>query len=87
MDLITKLRSTENAVSCGELAKLLGVAPNTLSGWATKGTVPAFKVGADYRFDPKQIADYIEAQQNSYRRALHECGETLCKQRAGEESK
>jgi excisionase family DNA binding protein len=69
----------ESALSTGTLGKLLGVKPDTLSDWASAGRVPAFKIGADYRFDPQLIADHIESQQNSYRRALHEYADTLCK--------
>lgn len=68
MDLVTKLRSVENALSTGELAKLLGVKPDTLSDWASSGRVPAFKMGADYRYDPQKIADYINAHQNGHNR-------------------
>jgi excisionase family DNA binding protein len=71
MDIIAKLKSTEHALTVNELAALLQVHYVTIQRWANKGIIPSFRMGGEagageYRFNPQDIATYIESNQRSH---------------------
>jgi len=46
-----------------EAAEILGVKPNTLEGWRTRGVGPRFrKIGSLVKYSENDLEDYIEAQ-------------------------
>ena len=47
-----------------EVADYLGVHTSTIYKHAQRGTIPAFKVGSDWRFSQKHINQWIDDQMN-----------------------
>lgn len=54
----------ENVMTVRELAKYLKMKPVTIYKHAQVGKLPAFKVGATWRFKRKTIDKWIEDQEN-----------------------
>lgn len=50
----------EVAVSAGELSRLLAVSPATVHALASRGNIPAFRVGRVWRFFPSQVVAHLE---------------------------
>ena len=48
-----------------EVAGYLGVHTSTIYKYAQKGTIPAFKIGSDWRFSRKHINLWIDEKVNS----------------------
>jgi excisionase family DNA binding protein len=61
MTLAEQLRSRKHALSVNELAEILQLDPNTVRRHIRRGHIPCFKVGGTIRFDPQQVADWLEA--------------------------
>ena len=47
-----------------EVADYLGVHASTIYKYAQQGTIPAFKIGSDWRFSQKHIDNWIERETN-----------------------
>ena len=73
MSLAEQLRSKKKALTVEELADLLGVAVRTLYKEVEDDHIPFFRVRTSIRFDPHQIADWLETKmpQHSIRRERH----------------
>ena len=73
MSLAEQLRSKKKALTVEELADLLGVAVRTLYKEVEDDHIPFFRVRTSIRFDPHQIADWLEMKmpQHSIRRERH----------------
>jgi excisionase family DNA binding protein len=73
MSLAEQLRSKKKALAVEELAELLGVAVRTLYKEVEDDHIPFFRVRTSIRFDPHQIADWLEMKmpQHSIRRKRH----------------
>ena len=54
--LIDALATYERPLTTKEVAKLLNVSPLSVQRKAKRGTIPAFKVGRLFRYDPKALA-------------------------------
>jgi excisionase family DNA binding protein len=50
-----------------EIAELLHVDPVTIRRLVTKGELSAYRIGADYRFAPSDLQDYLQRQRISAR--------------------
>jgi excisionase family DNA binding protein len=61
MTLAEQLRSRKQALSVNELAELLQLDPKTVRRHNRRGHIPYFKVGRTIRFDPQQVADWLDA--------------------------
>jgi len=48
-----------------EVAGYLGVHTSTIYKYAQKGTIPAFKIGSDWRFPKKHIDQWIDEKMNN----------------------
>jgi len=48
-----------------EVAGYLGVHTSTIYKHAKKGTIPAFKIGSDWRFPKKHIDQWIDEKMNN----------------------
>ena len=70
MSLAEQLRSKKKALTVEELADLLGVAVRTLYKEVEDDHIPYVRVRTSIRFDPHQIADWLETKmpRNSIRR-------------------
>ncbi len=52
----------EHFMTSEEIAELLHVDPVTIRRLVNKGELPAYRIGADYRFAPSDLADYLQRQ-------------------------
>ena len=52
----------EHFMTSEEIAKLLHVDPVTIRRLVNKGELSAYRIGADYRFAPSDLADYLQRQ-------------------------
>src|SRR6266516_5957772 len=55
----------EHFMTSEELAELLHVDPVTIRRLVTKGELSAYRIGADYRFAPSDLQDYLQRQRIS----------------------
>ena len=60
MTLIEQLRSKKKALTVEELADLLSIALRTLYKEVEDDHIPFFRVRTSIRFDPQQVADWLE---------------------------
>jgi excisionase family DNA binding protein len=62
MTLAERLRSKNKALKVEELADLLGVAIRTIYKEVEDNRIPFFRVRGSIRFDPHQVADWLEGK-------------------------
>jgi excisionase family DNA binding protein len=60
--LVQKLRARTSLLSIAEVSDLLGFHPVTLRDWARDGRLPGVRIGSAWRFDPLEIARWLEAR-------------------------
>jgi len=56
---------TDQIMTVKEVADYLKVNDRTIYRMAAAGKIPAFKVGASWRFKSKEINEWIESERNS----------------------
>ena len=52
----------ENLLTLKEVASLLRLSPQTVYKLLREGSLPAVKIGNQWRFDPEQVRSWIRAQ-------------------------
>jgi excisionase family DNA binding protein len=52
----------ENLMTVKEVAALLRVSPQTLYKMLEQGSIPAVKIGSQWRFDRDQIKDWLKGR-------------------------
>ena len=57
--------SRKKVMNLREVAGYLGVHTSTIYKYAQKGTIPAFKIGSDWRFSRKHINQWIDDKMNN----------------------
>ena len=62
MSLADQLRSKKRALTVEELADLLGVAIRTVYKEVEDDHIPFFCVRSSIRFDPHEVADWLEGK-------------------------
>jgi excisionase family DNA binding protein len=62
MTIAERLRSKNKALRVEELADLLSVSARTLYVEVQENRVPFFRVRGSIRFDPHQVADWLEGK-------------------------
>ncbi len=60
MTLVDALRARKGLLTVRELAELLSCHQMTLYGWAREGKLPHLRVGARLKFDPVEVAEWLE---------------------------
>lgn len=65
MKLIDILKSRTGALKVAEIAKLFGVTPQHVYKMAASGMIPSFRISGSVRFDPHDIAAWLQQKQNS----------------------
>ncbi len=67
MDNRTKTVSSgrKKVMNLREVAGYLGVHTSTIYKYAQQGTIPAFKIGSDWRFSIKHIDQWIDMKMNT----------------------
>lgn len=66
MTLVEQLRSKKKALTVEELAGILCIAIRTLYKEVEDDHIPFFRVRTSIRFDPHQIADWLEGKMPSH---------------------
>lgn len=66
MTLAEQLRSKKKALTVDELADLLGIGLRTLYKEVEDDHIPFFRVRTSIRFDPHQVADWLEMKMPPY---------------------
>lgn len=66
MTLAEQLRSKKKALTVEELADLLCIAIRTLYKEVEDDRIPFFRVRSSIRFDPHQVADWLEEKMPSH---------------------
>jgi excisionase family DNA binding protein len=65
MKLVDTLKSRTGALKVREIAKLLGVTPQHIYKMAASGSIPSFRVSGSVRFDPDEVAVWLQGKQTS----------------------
>jgi len=63
--LVEKLRARTGLLTIAEVSDLLGFHPVTLRDWARAGRIPALLIAGHWRFDPLELASWIETRRMS----------------------
>jgi len=63
MRLIDRLKNRTGAMRVAEVAELLGVTPQHIYKMAASGRIPSFRVSGAIRFDPADIASWLQDRQ------------------------
>ncbi len=61
----TVFSGRKKVMNLREVAGYLGVHTSTIYKHAQKGTIPAFKIGSDWRFPKKHIDQWIDEKMNN----------------------
>jgi excisionase family DNA binding protein len=59
------VKEQNGALKVGEIAKLLGVTPQHIYRMAASGSIPSFRVLGSVRFDPDEVAIWLQGKQTS----------------------
>lgn len=57
--------ATRHLMTLPEVADHLRIGQRTAYGWAKAGKIPAFKIGSSWRFDRKDVDQWVEAQKKN----------------------
>lgn len=60
MSLIEQLKSMNRALTVKELANLLHLGKTVIYDMVRRGAIPCLRFGYTVRFDPQEIADWLE---------------------------
>ena len=63
MKLVETLKSRTGALKVAEIARLFGVTPQHLYRMAANGSIPSFRISGSVRFDPDEVAAWLEEKQ------------------------
>ena len=64
MRLVETLKSKTGALKVAEIAGLLSVTPQQIYKMAASGSIPSFRLLGSVRFDPDEVAAWLEGKQN-----------------------
>jgi excisionase family DNA binding protein len=60
--LVQKLSTRTGLLNMAEVSDLLGFHEVTLRNWARCGRLPAMRIAGQWRFDPAELAGWVEAR-------------------------
>lgn len=60
--LMKSLKDRTAALKVSELAELFGVTPQHIYRMAANGSIPSFRIAGAIRFDPEEIADWLQTK-------------------------
>jgi excisionase family DNA binding protein len=63
VNIVNRLRNRNTALTSAELGELINMHPVTLREWTRGGRIPAYRMGREWRYDPAQIADWLDERQ------------------------
>jgi len=61
----TELRQRTTLLDASEVASILNVAKDTIYKWIHRISLPCIRVGDCIRFDPRQLADWLESRKTA----------------------
>jgi excisionase family DNA binding protein len=61
----TELRQRTTLLDASEVASILNVAKDTVYQWVKRYALPCVRFGDCIRFDPKQLADWLESRRTA----------------------
>jgi excisionase family DNA binding protein len=61
--LVQKLNKMNGLLDSKQVIRILGVHKCTLQIWTRRGEIPFIRVGRSVRFDPAQLATWLETRQ------------------------
>lgn len=73
-DSATGILGRESLLTIREAAQYLAVSVSTLYGWVWQRRIPFVKIGRALRFDPRDLAAFIEANKQVPRKGLSHSG-------------
>jgi len=68
MNLIDELKQRQSFLSTREVMILLRKTRNTLCQWVRSGKLPAVRLGNEYLYDPRVLADFLSNRLTTPRR-------------------
>ena len=60
--LVQKLHARSGLLTIADVSELLGFHQVTLRDWARAGRLPALRIAGQWRFDPVELAAWVEAR-------------------------
>ncbi len=63
MKLVDSLRTRTRALKVADLAEMFGVSPQHVYKLAASGRIPSFRVSGAVRFDPGDVASWLQDKQ------------------------
>lgn len=57
-----RILAFQRAMTADEVSNLFGIHIDTIYKAARQGDLPSFRIGTSVRFDPKNLAEWYEAQ-------------------------
>lgn len=69
MKLVESLKSKTGALKVAEIAKLLSVTPQHIYRMAARGSIPSIRISGSVRFDPDEVAAWLQRKQTPERSA------------------
>ena len=60
--VVSTLRSLERLLTLKEAGAYAGFDGETVRDWVKAGKIGAFKVGQEWRIEPKELADFLSAR-------------------------
>ncbi|MGB7171814.1 MAG: helix-turn-helix domain-containing protein [Acidobacteriaceae bacterium] len=67
MDLINDLMQRQSYLSTKEVMILLQKTRNTLCQWVRSGRLPAIRLGNEYLYDPRVLAEFLSNRLTAHR--------------------
>jgi excisionase family DNA binding protein len=61
-NVVTMIRQRPGMLTVTEAAQLTGLARRTVYAMAEQGRIPHYRIGGALRFDPVELADWLERQ-------------------------
>jgi excisionase family DNA binding protein len=62
VSLRDRIAAYQTALTAEDIAKLFQVEKDSIYKKARTGDIPSFRIGTSVRFDPKQLADWLDRQ-------------------------
>jgi excisionase family DNA binding protein len=60
VDVFEQLAASERLLTAKELARILAISPKTVYGYVERNAIPHFKIQANVRFRPRDIAEWLQ---------------------------
>lgn len=62
--LAETIRARRKAIKIEEVADILSLSQTTLYDWVRTRQIPSYRMGTTIRFDPKELADWLDKRKS-----------------------